>query len=72
MLVGKINKSSRERLMVTILESKGHKVIDLRVYEIQQDGELMPTAAGVSLAADQVEPVLELLKEAKKKVVGRE
>ena len=72
MLIGKINKSNRERLMVTVLESKGTKVVDLRVYSVMDDGELMPTPSGVSLSLEQVEPIMGFLKEAKKRVSGNE
>ncbi|MBS1113898.1 MAG: hypothetical protein H6Q92_1661, partial [Nitrospirae bacterium] len=44
MLIGKLMKNSKERLMVTITEQKGIKCIDLRVYNIINDGELVPTA----------------------------
>lgn len=67
MLIGKINQGRRERLMVTVQESKGAKVIDCRVYDLLQDGELKATPAGVSLELDQVEAIIELLREAKKK-----
>jgi hypothetical protein len=67
MLVGKLNCGRRERLMVTIRDLKGSKVVDCRVYNILQDGELMATPAGVSFSLDQVEPVMELVREAKKK-----
>ena len=70
MLVGKIAKSSRERLMVTIAEHKGVKVIDLRVYNIINDGELSPTAEGLTFAPEKVDSVIELLKEAQKKIVA--
>ena len=53
--------------MVTIRDLKGTKVVDCRVYNILQDGELMATPAGVSFSLDQVEPVMDLLREAKKK-----
>jgi hypothetical protein len=67
MLVGKINRGQRERLMVTLVNVKGTKVVDCRVYNVMQDGELAATPAGVSLHLDQVETVIELLREAKKK-----
>jgi hypothetical protein len=67
MLIGKITYGNRERLMVTLLDVKGTKVIDFRVYNIQQDGELTATPAGLSLRTDQIDAVIELLQEAKKK-----
>lgn len=68
MLIGKLTKNSKERLMVTIKEHKGVKCIDLRVYNIINDGELMPTADGLILSPEKVDPLIELLKEAQKKI----
>ncbi len=68
MLIGKLTKNSKERLMVTITEHKGTKCIDLRVYNIINDGELVPTADGLILSPEKVDPLIELLKEAQKKI----
>ena len=70
MLIGKLMKNSKERLMVTITEHKGIKCIDLRVYNIINDGELVPTADGLLLAPEKVDPLIELLKEAQKKIAA--
>ncbi len=56
--------------MVTITEQKGAKVIDLRVYNIINDGELVPTADGLILPPEKVEPLIELLKEAQKTILA--
>jgi hypothetical protein len=68
MLIGKINRNGRQRLMVTIEDRKGVKVIDLRAYQIVNDGELQPTAEGIILAPETIESVIELLREAQKKI----
>ena len=68
MLIGKLMKNSKERVMVTITEHKGVKVIDLRIYNIINDGELVPTADGFILAPEKVEPLIDLLREAQKKI----
>lgn len=68
MLIGKLMKNSKERVMVTITEHKGVKVIDLRIYNIINDGELVPTADGLILAPEKVEPLIDLLREAQKKI----
>ena len=68
MLIGKLMKNSKERLMVTITEHKGTKCIDLRVYNIINDGELVPTADGLVLSPEKVDPLIELLKEAQRKI----
>ena len=68
MLIGKLDVRTRQKILVTIREIKKIKMIDLRVYETSEDGEMVATPAGVSLSPDQVEQVIELLKEAKRKV----
>ena len=70
MLIGKLMKNSKERVMVTITEHKGVKVIDLRIYNIINDGELVPTADGLILAPEKVEPLIDLLREAQKKIAA--
>ena len=68
MLIGKIKKNGRQRLLVTIEDRKGLKVIDLRAYEVINDGELVPTAEGIILAPEAIETVIGLLREAQKKL----
>ncbi len=68
MLIGKLNRNSKERLVLTIKEHKGTKCIDLRVYNVINDGELMPTAEGLLIAPDKIAPLIELLKEAERKI----
>ena len=68
MLVGKIARNSRHRILVTIEDQKGTKAIDLRVYQIMNDGELTPTPEGISLMPENLSAVVELLKEAQKKL----
>jgi hypothetical protein len=72
MLIGKIMTNSKQRLLVTVEDHKGIKVIDLRAYQIINDGELMPTAEGISFAPEKVDTVINLLREAQKKLSGIE
>ncbi|MBA4417702.1 MAG: hypothetical protein C0392_07300 [Syntrophus sp. (in: bacteria)] len=67
MLVGKINRNSRERLMVTIVDVKGAQFVNLGVYKIINDGELSPTNENVSFTPDKIELVIDLLREAQRK-----
>lgn len=69
MLVGKIAKNSKHRIMVTIEDQKGAKIIDLRVYQIVNDGELSPTPEGISLVPENLNAVVELLRDAQKKLM---
>ncbi len=69
MLVGKIAKNSKHRIMVTIEDQKGAKLVDLRVYQIINDGELSPTPEGISLLPENLNAVVELLKDAQRKLM---
>jgi len=69
-LVGKIAKNSKHRIMVTVEDQKGAKVVDLRVYQIINDGELSPTPEGISLQPENLNAVVELLKDAQKKLMA--
>jgi Transcriptional Coactivator p15 (PC4) len=68
MLIGKINDKKYQKLLVTLREVKGTKMIDFRIHHLGVDGELVATPAGVSLTVDQVGQAIELLGEAKKRV----
>jgi hypothetical protein len=70
MLIGKIITNSKQRLMVTVENHKGINVIDLRSYQIINDGELTPTAEGVSFAPEKIDAVVNLLREAQQKLSG--
>ena len=72
MLIGKINDGNRQKLLVTIREVKGTKMIDLRVHQTGDDGEMLATPAGVSLTFDQAGRAIELLGEAQKRIAGRQ
>jgi len=68
MLIGKLTKGTRERLMVTLVENgKGSKSIDCRIYNVLQEGELSPTPAGVTVSPEQIDALVDLLREAEKK-----
>ena len=66
MLIGKINDKNRQKLLVTIRNVKGTKMIDFRLHHTAEDGELIGTPAGVSLTLDQAEQAIALLQEAKR------
>jgi len=69
-LIGKIMTSTKHRLMVTVEDHKGAKIVDLRSYQIINDGELVPTRDGISFSPEKVDAVIELLREAQKKIAG--
>jgi hypothetical protein len=68
-LIGKITKNGKQRLMVTTEDHKGVKVIDLRTYQIINDGELSPTQEGIFLAPEIIDTLIGLLREAQKSLL---
>jgi hypothetical protein len=72
MLIGKIDSKIRQKILVTIRGVKGIRMIDFRVHQTGDDGELIATPAGVCLTLDQTEQAIELLKEAKMRVAEQE
>jgi hypothetical protein len=72
MLIGKIDSKIRQKILVTIRSVKGTSMIDFRVHQTSEDGELIATPAGVSLTFDQAKQAIELLKEAKRRVAEQE
>ena len=68
MLIGKINDKKYQKLLVTLREVKGIKMIDFRMHHLGVDGELVATQAGVSLTIEQARQAIELLGEAKKRL----
>ncbi len=68
MLIGKIDVRAREKILVTIRDVKGTKMIDLRVHHTSEDGEMVATPAGISLSEDQIDQTVELLREAKARI----
>ena len=68
MLIGKIDMRSRQKILVTIRDVKNIKMIDVRVHNTDDDGEMIATPAGISLSEAQVDKAIELLTEAMLKV----
>lgn len=69
MLIGKINDKRYQKLLVTVREVKGAKMIDFRMHHLGVDGELLATQAGFSLTADQAGQAIELLLEARRRLI---
>jgi hypothetical protein len=67
-LIGKINDKSRQKILVTIKEVKGSRLVDLRLHQTNDEGEFVATPSGVSLTVEQTDQAIELLKEARKKI----
>jgi hypothetical protein len=67
-LIGKINDKSRQKILVTIKEVKGSRLIDLRLHQTNDEGEFVATPAGVTLTVEQADQAIELLKEARRRI----
>ncbi len=68
MLIGKIDLRPKQKILVTIRDEKKVKTIDVRVHYTSEDGEMVPTPAGVSFLEEQVDQAIDLLKEAKLRI----
>lgn len=68
MLIGKIMTASRQRLLVTVENHKGTNIVDLRSYQIINDGELRPTSDGVSFSPEKIDAIIDLLRNAQQKL----
>ncbi len=69
MLIGKITRNGKQRLLVTTEAHKGVKVIELRAYQVINDGELSPTQEGIFLAPEIIDTLIDLLREAQKSIL---
>lgn len=70
MIIGEIEKNTKERIRVSIEEFHGHTLINCRVYFKTDSGEWRPTKKGIALGMNNIDEVIELLKEAGKKLKG--
>ena len=68
MLIGEINKNPIEKIRVTISDYKNHRFLDVRVYFEDDSGEWRPTKKGIAISKDNLEPLIKLLNEGKKKL----
>lgn len=68
MLIGKINDKKYQKLLVTVREVKGARMIDFRMHYLSADGEFVATPAGFSLTVDQTGQAIELLSEARRRL----
>jgi hypothetical protein len=52
-VIGQFEKNATEVVRLSLTEYRGHKLIDVRVYYSNDDGEYRPTKKGVSLAVER-------------------
>ncbi len=70
MIVGEIQKTGTDKIIVTVKEFKGKTYIDVRNFFENDEGEMIPTKKGVSLTPENLDELIHLLNEAKKKLPG--
>ena len=70
MIIGEIQKTGTDKIIVTIKEFKGKTYIDVRNFFENDEGEMIPTKKGVSLTPENLDELIHLLTEAKKKLPG--
>jgi len=68
MLIGEISKNSTEKIKVSVSEYKGYTFLDIRVYYEDDQGEWKPTKKGITVSKDNIDPIIKLLNEGKKKL----
>ena len=61
-VIGEVKKNSKEKIIVSTNEYKGHKFVDLRVhYEDETSGDYKPTKKGISLSSKVIPDIIELI-----------
>jgi len=70
MIIGEIQKTGTDKIIVTLKEFKGKTYVDVRTFFENDEGEMVPTKKGVSLTPDNLDQLIRLLTEAKEKLPG--
>jgi len=68
MIIGEIQRTGTDKIIVTVKEFKGKTYIDVRTFFENDDGEMVPTKKGVSLTPENLDELIRLLAEAKKQL----
>lgn len=58
-IISEFQKNAKELMRVSLVEFKGHKLVDLRIYWQDKDGEWKPGQKGVTFASSLLPEVLE-------------
>ncbi len=48
-----IEKNSREKIRISLSEFKGKKLIDMRIWYVDKEGEYKPSKKGLSISIDK-------------------
>lgn len=70
MIIGEIQKTGTDKIIVTVKEFKGKTYVDVRNFFENDAGEMIPTKKGVSLTPENLDELIQILNEAKKKLAG--
>jgi hypothetical protein len=70
MIIGEIQKTGTDKIIVSLKEFKGKTYVDVRTFFENDEGEMIPTKKGVSLTPDNLDQLIRLLTEAKEKLPG--
>ena len=62
------NCSDRDVTRLIRQEYNGHDFLHLRIFYLDKDGKLKPTAKGVTIPRDQIAPLRKALRKAKKEL----
>ncbi len=68
MIIGEIQKTGTDRIIVTVKEFKGKTYVDVRNFFENDEGEMVPTKKGVSLTPENLDELIRILGEAKKQL----
>jgi hypothetical protein len=71
MEVGEIPKG-KDKIIVALKEFKGKEYVDIRTHFENDNGEWIPTKKGITLAPDNLDEMIDILKSAKQKVSNKE
>ena len=64
MVIGETKKKSKEIVRISVKEFKGYQFCDVRVYYKDPSGEWKPTKKGITLNAEDIDEVIDLLRNA--------
>lgn len=68
---GELQKG-KDKIIVALKEFKGKEYIDIRTHFENDDGDWIPTKKGITFSPESLDELIEILKNAKKKLEGKE
>ncbi len=66
MIIGEIQKTGTDKIIITVKEFKGKTYVDVRNFFENDEGEMVPTKKGISLTPENLDELIRILGEAKK------